>query len=131
MDISLRNSSGDARVDRILCAQIGLCELMFPDLIRGYYVTGSYARGQALPNSDVDFYVIFKVQLDDADQEKVRSLSQYCYQLDPLKGGFSYRCEPIRGTLDIAQLPYSLHVFGEDIKDVLPKLTLITICELN
>ena len=58
--ISLFNSTGNQQVDDILRGVIGISEIVFPNRIRGYYLTGSYANSYALPTSDIDMTIVFK-----------------------------------------------------------------------
>lgn len=57
--VSLLDSAGNREVDNILRGVIGIFESVFPDRIRGYYLTGSYTDGTAVPASDIDVDILF------------------------------------------------------------------------
>jgi hypothetical protein len=58
--ISLLHSTGHREVDGILEGVVGLFELLFPGRVSGYYLTGSFSDGTAIPGSDIDMSVLFR-----------------------------------------------------------------------
>jgi predicted nucleotidyltransferase len=63
-------STGNKHVDQILLDSIRELEDSFPGDIRAYYLTGSYANGNPLPTSDVDFHVVFKSHSGSSNDDK-------------------------------------------------------------
>ena len=58
-NVSLLNSAGNRKVSNILRGVIGIFELVFPNRIRGYFLTVSYTDGTAVPASNIDFDILF------------------------------------------------------------------------
>ena len=76
--IVLLYSTRSSRIDHILQAIIGFCELLFPGRIRGYYLQGSYARGSATSVSDIDMILLFRGDFIDEGER------QSAWQVDTL-----------------------------------------------
>lgn len=115
--IGIENTTGSDRIDQGLRETIAICEQRFPGYIRSYYLTGSYADGSAVEESDVDFEVIFKQGSEDIVLEEARNLSGSLKDGDS-PGGFSVRLEGSLKVLHIATLRLnSLFLYGEDIRD--------------
>jgi hypothetical protein len=51
-NVSLLNSAGNRKVSNIL-------RLVFPNRIRGYFLTRSYTDGTAVPASNIDVDILF------------------------------------------------------------------------
>ena len=115
-EVALEGTTGNEKVDIMLQATIGLCELFFPGRIRGYYVAGSYAQGTATSQSDIDFELVFKGSPDQEDIDKAMQLSDYCNRLND-QSGFSVRQEanltPVGKT--VLKLN-SLFLYGDDLR---------------
>jgi predicted nucleotidyltransferase len=77
-EINLIESSGHPVIDRVLCGVVGLCELVFPGRIRGYYLQGSYAAGDATPDSDIDATLLFKGEFTNEAERQTAG------QIDPI-----------------------------------------------
>ncbi|NJM09183.1 hypothetical protein HC891_27750 [Candidatus Gracilibacteria bacterium] len=56
---ALLHSSGDAQIDTIVGGFIAVLELLFPQRIASYALTGSCADGAATALSDIDMLVVF------------------------------------------------------------------------
>jgi hypothetical protein len=76
--IQLFHSTGQQKIDNIICGLIGLFETVFPGRIRSYYLVGSYADSSATPLSDIDIRVIFKDTFRAAEEEQMLHLRHYC-----------------------------------------------------
>jgi pimeloyl-ACP methyl ester carboxylesterase len=50
--VAVLQATGDRRGEDILCGAIGAFETAFPDRVRGYYMTGSYHDGDAVPEKE-------------------------------------------------------------------------------
>ena len=120
MPPTLRDTSGDERVDSGLQAAVGLCEMVFPGRVRAYYLMGSYAKGAAIAASDIDFDVVFAEKPDPETRARAEELSEYCNRLDP-PCGFSLRVEAELTTIGrVALKTGSLLLYGDDIRPRMP-----------
>lgn len=118
--IELRNSTGSDRIDAGLRNAIRVCEQKLPDLIRAYYIVGSYADGSAIEESDLDFEVITKADIGSADRERANRISKRLNQDEP-PCGFSIRSEASLSVISSGALRLnSLFLFGEDIREKIP-----------
>ncbi len=125
--IQLLKSLGNQQADKILSETIGVYELMFPGRIQGYYVTGSYAVGTPLPNSDVDVTIVFKGKFEDSEYERADQLYLHLAGLSAiypdLKMMDEYGLHHPEG-FDIIFAVFtkgnSILVYGEDIRDQIP-----------
>lgn len=115
--IDLRNSTGSDRIDAGLRNAIRVCEQELPDLVRGYYIIGSYADGSAIEESDLDFEVITKANIGSTDLERANRISKRLNEDEP-PCGFSIRNEASLSVVSSATLRLnSLFLFGEDIRE--------------
>lgn len=72
-------------VDRILEGAAGIFEQAFPGRIRGVYLRGSHASGNATPGSDIDLFVVFEADfVDRAEAQRARAICRHCAQLCPV-----------------------------------------------
>jgi len=122
--IKLLYSTGDDRADTILRGVIGVWESAFPDRIRGYYLTGSYSDGSAMPTSDLDLYILFKDSyLGSPETDKAQQLCEYCESITPViyvdMGYLSEeRVQQADRVSDALQLKYSSRLlYGEDTRN--------------
>ena len=104
-EIVLIYSTCDSRIDHILKAIIGYCELLFPKRIRGYYLQGSYATGDATSASDIDMVLLFREDFIDEEEQ------QRAWQVDTLSEWLVGR------QLDIIPFPES-RLSSPQIEDV-------------
>ena len=121
--IELLASTGDPRIDRILCGAIGIFETVFPDRIRSYYLIGSYADGTAIPKiSDIDGFVIFKNDfLGEVEKERASRLCADCGSLT--EPDFDVIPIPEAGLKRLGHVNMKLSstlIYGEDIRDQIP-----------
>jgi Nucleotidyltransferase domain. len=63
-------STGNSRIDYVLKAILGFCELLFPERIRGYYLQGSYATGDPTSASDIDITLLFRGDFINEEEQK-------------------------------------------------------------
>lgn len=120
-------SLDEARADKILSVLIGIYELIFPERIHSYYVTGSYAVGIPIQNSDLDVMIVFKEKFEDVEYEQADQLYLYLTELGEyypdLKIIDEYGLHHPEG-IDIISTVFvkgaSLHVYGEDLRDKIP-----------
>jgi hypothetical protein len=66
--------------DRALRDAVALIEVAWPGRVRGYYLVGSYAVGEARPSSDLDLIVLAKGEIEPADRELFAPIRETCKQ---------------------------------------------------
>ena len=121
--IKLANPVGNKHIDQILKGTIGIFERVFPNRIRGYYITGSYANQTAVSTSDIDMCPLFKdAFLNDAECEKAWQVGWLCGDfISPVQ----VQAEPndeqtLLNTPDTTTMKLaSLLIYGEDIRSQL------------
>jgi predicted nucleotidyltransferase len=121
-DITLRTSTNVPQVDQIVCEIIDVVEQCFPDRIRGYYLVGSYAVGEALATSDIDMVVVFKGSFQPEEKQPFAQVLFQCKDISPLDVDLT----PV-GEVQLFRVggvkfqTASLLMYGEDIRDAVPK----------
>ena len=122
--VSLLNSVGNPMVDDILRGVIGIFESAFPNRIRGYYLTGSYTDGTAVPASDIDVDILFVDSfLSREEHEKARQISEYCSLISPIDLELNLYGEGQALRIGLPELKFaSVLLHGDDIRG---KLVLI------
>lgn len=118
----LLHTVGKAPVDGLLSQVVELYEATFPGRVRGYYLTGGYAEGDAVDGSDIDLYILFKkafVSEDEATQAQHTVLS--CAQLSPIRLDFTASSEQsqenLRSYVRVAIKQQSKLLYGEDTRE--------------
>lgn len=126
--LTLRASSGDARIDCILRGIVGIYETAFPGRVRGYYLTGSFADGSSVGISDLDLMLLFKGALSEAEKERARDLERHCGWLSPVRLDLWFVGETSLAREAVALKLGSLPVYGEDVRErlALPPLPIYT-----
>lgn len=120
-DITLRSSTNVPHIDQILREIIGLIECRFRDRIRGYYLVGSYAVGEAVATSDLDMVVVFKGSLEPKEQQQFAIVFDECKQLCPL--AIDLTCVGEAKLFQVGGVRFqtaSLLLYGEDIRAAVP-----------
>lgn len=117
--VSLLNSVGNRRVDDILRGVIGIFESVFPNRIRGYYLTGSYTDGSAVPASDIDVDILFIDNFISLEEnEKAQQTSQNCSLMSPIPLELNLYSEGQALRLGFPTLKFaSTLLYGEDVRD--------------
>lgn len=113
--------TGNATIDAIIAGLVAVYEAVFPERIRGYYLTGSYAEGDLTPLSDLDLLILFKGAFADAaEAARARRLNGAFYfaRFTAVRLDLPARCEadlssPDRVLLKLASRP----IYGEDVRD--------------
>jgi predicted nucleotidyltransferase len=120
--IALLTSTGAARIDQALRDSIVLIEQLLPDRVRGYYLVGSYAYGEAQPSSDVDLVVVLKDELGQADRQQFVAARAECKRISVVPLDISLESEA--KLLRVGGVWFqtaSLLVYGEDIRPRIPR----------
>ena len=117
--VSLLDSAGNREVDNILRGVIGIFESVFPDRIRGYYLTGSYTDGTAVPASDIDVDILFIDNfISREENDKVQQTSKYCSLISPIPLELNLYSEGQALRLGLPTLKFaSILLYGKDIRD--------------
>ncbi|MDZ8186436.1 MAG: nucleotidyltransferase domain-containing protein [Nostoc sp. ChiSLP02] len=121
-NIALVDSSDIPDIDQIICEIINLGESFFCGRVRGYYLVGSYAVGEAVETSDLDIVVVFKEQQTLLEKQRFASFKQECERysalavdLIPLDEAHLFSVGGVR-----FQTASKL-IYGEDIRFAVPK----------
>ena len=119
--VVLLNTTGKEKVDEIICGIIGIFETVFPDRIRGYYLTGSYSDGSAVTTSDIDIYIVFKDSFTNGEEVLARQLWLYCRQICFVKIDLiRINEERLLRVGNIGVKLATLLMYGEDIREKIP-----------
>jgi predicted nucleotidyltransferase len=120
--ITLLTSTGAARIDQALRDSIALIEQQLPDRVRGYYLVGSYAYGEAQPASDIDLIVVLKDELGQADRQRFAAARAECERISlaPLDLSLDSEAKFLR-VGGVWFQTASLLVYGEDIRPRIPR----------
>jgi predicted nucleotidyltransferase len=120
--LTLINTTGIPHIDRILREIISWVECRLRDRIRGYYLVGSYAVGEAVITSDLDMVVVFKGSLDPEEKQQFTPIKDECQQfsslaidLTPMGEADLFRVGGVRFQTA------SLLMYGEDIRAAVPQ----------
>ena len=119
--VNLLASTDVKIVDQIIGEIVRRGELYFPGRIRGYYLVGSYAVGEAVASSDIDMVIPFKDNISAQEKQLFSAFKQDCQQLSPL----AIDLTPI-GEVQLFQTggvrfqTASLLIYGEDIRAAVP-----------
>ncbi|HEU5100548.1 MAG TPA: nucleotidyltransferase domain-containing protein [Roseiflexaceae bacterium] len=119
---ALLASTGVVHVDQALRECVGLIEQYLPGRVRGYYLVGSYAYGEALPASDVDMIVLLKGEPAQADRDQFVAARGQCRRriqlpLDLILEGEA-RLLRVGG---VWFQTASLLLYGEDVRPRVPR----------
>lgn len=120
--------TGNSQIDDIIQGLIAVYEAVFPERIRGYYLTGSYVAGGLNPLSDLDLLILFKGAFaDDEERDRARRLNGAFYhaRLTAIRLDLPARSERDLSPLDRILLKLaSRPIYGEDVRDeiALPSL---------
>ncbi len=82
---SLSFFTGVERVDATLRMVVSRLEAAFAGRVHGYYLTGSYACGEAVATSDLDLSVVFQGALTTETREAALRLADACVAEAPVE----------------------------------------------
>ena len=105
----------------LLDGAIGLVETMFPERIRAHYLTGSFAEGTAVSNSDLDMITVFKDKFSEGEADKLRQLRHHATKLSPYRLDLTPKCEAdliAKGATGLKLAGKFL--YGTDIREQIP-----------
>ena len=118
----LIHAIGKAPVDDLLAQVVELYEAKFAGRVRGYYLTGSYAEGDAVEGSDIDLYILFKgAFISEEETAQAQQTVFDCAHLSPIRlditGGSEQTHETLRGYVRVAIKRHSILLYGEDSRE--------------
>jgi hypothetical protein len=70
----LTHVTGDVAVDTMMRVLVAACEAAFPGRVWSYLLSGSYAEGDPIPGSDLDLGILFRGDVTDDEQARLRTL---------------------------------------------------------
>ena len=123
---TLAYSANDPKINQILQGVIGVFEKVFLGRICGYYLQGSYGSSNAIPNSDLDLYVIFKENFHDpVEAMKAMSLGKSCAQISSVLLEIKLAAEAQLSLPENAGIAMNFKhstqfLYGEDIRNQVP-----------
>ncbi len=117
MEIELTSSTGSEDADKVIRGIVDLLETVFPEQIRGYYVTGSYADRTAFSASDIDMIALFKSGTDTRDRRKVGQIVPHSLDFSPILIDILGASEDEPSFVGHQLAHASLFVYGEDTRD--------------
>jgi predicted nucleotidyltransferase len=120
--ITLLASTGIASVDQALRQCVELIEQALPGRVRGYYLVGSYAYGEALPASDIDMIVLLEGELAQADCDRFAAVREQCRQKSqpPLDLTLASEAKLLR-VGGVWFQTASVFLYGEDVRPRIPR----------
>jgi len=83
--VGLPHTTSHSEADGLIHAMISRFETNFPNRILSYYVEGSYADQTAVATSDLDITVVFRDQLELAEQTAASQVVIDCKQLSRIE----------------------------------------------
>ena len=120
--IALLASTGAERIDRVLRESIALIEQHLPDRVRGYYLVGSYAYGEALASSDIDVLVLLEQEPAPEDRQRFAIAREACRRMSTVPLDLSLGSEA--KLLRVGGVWFqtaSLLLYGEDVRPRVPR----------
>ena len=121
--VSLLYATGTPEVDRLIGGFVALCELQFPERVRGYFLAGSYLDGTAVSASDLDIIVVFS---ETASGEELEAFWRMHYQvnlLSPVTFGAAPISESTLAKGVLAHLKETKVLYGEDVIKTFPSVS--------
>jgi predicted nucleotidyltransferase len=117
MDLSV--STGDERADETLRALVTACEAAFPNRVRSYLLSGSYAEGAAIAASDLDLGALFRGGVTDDERQRLFGLTDAIESLRALRLDVVALDEEqyLRGAP--ASALEAITIYGDDVRDEL------------
>ncbi|MEO1643689.1 MAG: nucleotidyltransferase domain-containing protein [Chloroflexota bacterium] len=127
MSITLSVSLPNEHLQTLLESVIIIYEAAFPERVRGYYVVGSMSSNTAIPNSDIDMYVLFKGDWQGEEQARQAEIKAGCRGLSPVHLDLPAIAEADLAHYDTVALKLgSTLVYGEDTRAEMPLPTMDT-----
>lgn len=111
----------DSRLDGRLAALVDVLEMIFPERIRAYYLSGSVLSGTMVGQSDIDVIAVFKGAFADGEAERVRQVRRWLTELSDVRYDIVPRCETdlMRAGATGLKLATAL-LYGEDVREQVP-----------
>lgn len=114
---TLHNSTGNLDADHTLQAIIGRYAHVFPSVIRGYYLIGSYADASTVPISDIDLIIVFAAPLTSDQLAQAHALVQQCAEMSSIRLDMGLTLEQDLSDSELVLLKLgSQCIYGDDIR---------------
>jgi hypothetical protein len=114
--------TGDAAVDQCLVQIVTALGAAFGERLRGVYLVGSHAVGEAIPGSDIDLLALFKGQQSADEQARFAEVRQACKQRCALALDMSSQGEERLLALGgVWFQTASRLLYGDDIRPLVPR----------
>jgi predicted nucleotidyltransferase len=114
---SLKARTNHPNVDRALAEVVALLEERFAEQIRGHYLLGSWAYGDARTTSDVDLVIVFRAGTPPEIGGQARTLvDEYSGERGLLLGVFPVFDGRLHSLAGVQLRLDALHLYGEDIR---------------
>ena len=105
----------------LLDGTIGLLETIFPHRIRAFYLTGSFAEGTAVANSDLDLIVVFKGTFQGDEADHLRQVRHHASKLSLIRLDLTPKNEVDLMAKGATGLKLAgKFLYGQDIRDQVP-----------
>lgn len=119
-DIILAHHTNDLKTDDILKGFISFCELLLPDSIAAYYLSGSRSDNTAVASSDIDLIIIENQPFSQDKVDLFMYILHTCNRMSSIEIGF---CVFSQDELNIGVPAYvksALFLYGKDILANIP-----------
>jgi len=114
--------TNNPHADQALRQAVGSIEAGWPGRVRGYYLVGSYAVGEARPSSDLDLIVLLKGEIEPGDREQFASLREACRRASTLSLDITLESEAKLFRIGgVWFQTASLLLYGEDVRPQIPR----------
>lgn len=119
MDLNYKTS--DERLNQRLAALINILELIFPERIRAYYLSGSALNGTMVKHSDLDVIAVFRGEFADGEADKLRMVRRDLTALSEVRYDIVPRCEAQLKREGVTGLKLATaFLYGDDLRDEIP-----------
>lgn len=117
----LIQATGLIEIDALLNRIVQQVELGLGDRLRGCYLVGSYAVGEAVATSDLDIVVVCKGSASSIDKQRISEIQVECQHFSPLDMDLKLISEThLFTTGSVRFCTDSLLLHGEDIREIVP-----------
>lgn len=119
--MNLNYTTSDTRLNQRLAALVNILELIFPERIRAYYLSGSVLNRTMVKHSDLDVITVFKGEFADGEADKLRAVRRYLTELSDIRYDIVPRCEAKLKQNGVTGLKLATEfLYGKDIRDEIP-----------
>jgi hypothetical protein len=111
----------DQRIAQLLIGTVGLLETAFPNRIRAYYLTGSYAEETAVAHSDLDLIIVFQGDFQNDEADRLRQIRYHASKISLMRLDLTPKSEANLFSKGATGLKMATQfLYGEDIRERVP-----------